>query len=56
MEQLLNEIDLSEEEIDKGLKSKNMSKNEFLKTIDKTIEKYAEKGTETLARVLGKKM
>lgn len=52
---IINEIDLSEEEVTKGLNSKNMPKDNFLELIGKTLNKYSEENLETIARVLSKK-
>lgn len=52
---IINEIDLSEEEVTNALKSKNISKNKFLEIIGKTLDKYKEEDLETIARVLNKK-
>ena len=52
---IINEIDLSEEEVTKGLNSKNMPKDKFLELIGKTLNKYGEENLETIARVLSKK-
>ena len=52
---IINEIDLSEEEVTHALKSKNISKDKFLEIIGKTLNKYIEADLETIARVLNKK-
>ena len=51
---IINEIDLSEEEVTHALKSKNISKDKFLEIIGKTLNKYIEADIETIARVLNK--
>ena len=52
---IINDIDLSEEEVTKGLNSKNMPKDKFLELIGKTLDKYSEENLETIARILSKK-
>lgn len=43
METVLNEIDLSEEEINEGLISKNIPNRQFIEKIEKTLHKYETK-------------
>ena len=52
---IINEIDLSEEEVTHDLKSKNISKDKFIEIIGKTLDKYIDEDLEIIARVLNKK-
>ena len=46
MENILNEIDLSEEEINEGLISKNLLNTQFIEKIEKTLHKYEKETTD----------
>ena len=54
MENILNEIDLSEEEINEGLISKNLLNTQFIEKIEKTLHKYEKETTDVIARIVGK--
>lgn len=54
MENILNEIDLSEEEINEGLISKNLPNTQFIEKIEKTLHKYEKETTDVIARIVGK--
>lgn len=54
METVLNEIDLSEEEINEGLISKSLPNTQFIDKIEKTLHKYKKETTDVIARIVGK--
>lgn len=54
METVLNEIDLSEEEINEGLISKNIPNMQFIEKIEKTLHKYENETTDVIARIVWK--
>lgn len=54
METVLNEIDLSEEEINEGLISKSLPNTQFIDKIEKTLHKYKKETTDVIAKIVGK--